>query len=369
VSKRQEDAIALGVGQYLLAPQEAGSMAQAGMAQDGMAEAESPIRIGFIGCGGNARGHLRRLAQVPGATIAGVCDVEREAAERAAGETSAQAYTDFRQLLDRTDLDAVYLSLPVFAHGAPDLAVVERGLPFFVEKPVAIDLGTAQQIGAALQRTQLISCVGYQLRYCGSADVARELLAAPDAGPTGLTHGTYWCGIARAQPTHWRTRLAQSGGQLLEQATHTIDMMRYLVGDVTEVFAYFNKQILGAGEGGDCPDVHAVALRFANGAVGTLSTTWAIEPTDWGQANVVDIAYGEHRLQWRPTGVSVTRGRESNAFTRPDGNIDAVFVQAVRTGDRSAIRSDYFEGIRNLTVPLAANESARTGAPVKVASP
>jgi predicted dehydrogenase len=309
---------------------------------------------------------MRRLGQVPGAQIVGVCDVQPALAEQAARESGAHAYTAVRALLERNDLDAVYLSIPVFAHGEPEAAVIERGLPFFVEKPVAIDMATAQQIAAAVKRAGLLTCVGYQLRYCGSADAARDLLAAPDAGPLGLVHGTYWCGIARAQSDHWRTRMAQSGGQLVEQATHTIDMMRYLVGDVSEVFAYYAKAILPAGAGGDCPDVHAVAFKFAHGAVGTLSTTWGINSTDWGQANVLDLAYGQHRMQWRTTGIAVTRGQETRQESRPDGNIDAVFVQAVRSGDRSAIRSDYQDAVRSLAIPLAANESARTGAPVTI---
>jgi predicted dehydrogenase len=309
---------------------------------------------------------MRRLGQLPGATIVGVCDVVPALAERAAGETGAQAYADLRALLERRDLDAVYLSIPVFAHGEPELAVIERGLPFFVEKPVAIDLDTARRVGAAVARANLLTCVGYQLRYCGSTDLARERLAAPDMGAIGLVHGRYWCGTGRAQPDHWRTQMARSGGQLVEQATHTIDMIRYLAGEVEEVFAFTSKAILGAGEGGDCPDVYAVALRFAGGAVGTLSTTWAIHPADWGEANVVDIAGGERRLQWRIDGLRVTLGKDTEEHRRPDGSIDEVFVQAVRTGDRRAVRSDYADAMRSLAVSLAANESAHTGAPVRV---
>lgn len=329
-----------------------------------MQEPPDGVRLGFIGCGGNARGHMRRLGQISGARIVGVCDVVPALAERAAAETGAAPYTDYRALLDRPDLDAIYLSLPVFAHGDPELAVIERGLPFFVEKPVALDLDTARQIEQAVKKTDLLTCVGYQLRYYGSADVARELLAAPDAGPVGTASGAYWCGSGRAQPDHWRTRMAQSGGQLVEQATHTIDMLRYLVGEIAEVFAYFGRQVIPEGHG-DCPDVYAVALRFTSGAVGTLNTTWAIHPDDWAHANLVDVAYGERRLHWRAGGVTV--GSESVEQKRANQSIDEVFVQAVRSRDGGAIRSTYADAVRSLAISLAANESARIGAPVAVA--
>jgi predicted dehydrogenase len=332
------------------------------------AGAVTDVRIGFIGCGGNAAGHMRRLGSVPGARIVAVCDVDAQRAADAASATGASALTDYRDLLDRPDLDAVYLSVPVFAHGAPELAVIARGLPMFVEKPVAIDLAMAHEISRAVTEAGLLTCVGYQLRYNGSTDLARERLAAPDAGPVGLVTGTYWCGTGRAQPNHWRTRMAQSGGQLVEQATHTVDMMRYLVGEVAEVFAVYGHRILAA-DPGDCPDSHAVALRFANGAVGTLSATWAGDPGDWSLANLVDIAHGERRLHWRTTGVTVAGadGTPGRPLTREDRSIDAVFVDAVRRRDGGAVRSDYADAVTTLAVTLAANESARTGLPVKIA--
>lgn len=331
---------------------------------DVLAGEVAPVKIGFIGCGGNARGHMRRLAQVPGAQIVSVCDVVPELAEQAAGETGAMAFTDFRAVLDQRDLNAVYLSIPVFAHGEPELAVAARGLPAFVEKPVAIDLATAAQINRAFQQAGVITCVGYQLRYCGSADLARDILAGEPA-PVGIAAGRYWCGTGRAQPGHWRTAMARSGGQLVEQATHTIDMMRFLVGEVDQVFSFYGKQTLAEADS-DCPDVYAVSLRFATGAVGTLSATWAIHPADWGHANLVDLAVGEQRLHWRVTGLTLVQGTETRELSRPDGSIDAVFVQAVRTGAASAIRSTYADAVRSLAVSLAANASAQTGGPVRV---
>lgn len=333
------------------------------------------VKVGFIGCGGNAGGHMRRVSQTAGASIVGVCDVSAAAAERAAAATGAAPYSDYRAVLDRPDLDAVYVSVPVFAHGEIELAVAERGLPMFVEKPVAIDLATAREVLAAVRRSGVGTCVGYQLRYCGSADVARELLALPDAGPVGLATGTYWCGTGRAQPGHWRTRMARSGGQLVEQATHTVDMMRFLVGEVSEVAAFYGQRILSAAHS-DCPDSHAVALRFANGAVGTVGATWAGDPTDWSRANLVDLAYGDRRLHWGVSGVDVPGDRGAGAapaagartLTRADRSIDAVFLQAVASGAWDEIRSDYADAVTTLAVTLAANASAAAGGtPVGVA--
>jgi predicted dehydrogenase len=259
----------------------------------------------------------------------------------------------------------VYISIPVFAHGAPEHAVIKRGLPMLVEKPVALDVGTAREIETAVKKANLLTAVGYQLRYRGSAAVAKRLLSGSDAEPAGIVHGMYWCGTGRQHGQTWRTQLSKSGGQILEQATHTLDMMRFLLGEVEEVFAYFGRAILGEGHG-DAPDVHAVSLTLKSGAVGTLSTTWALDPKDWSHANVLQIGYGAKRMVWKVDSLSISDDMQTTQPELPaDGNIDAIFVDAVRTGDRSKIASDYSEGVKSLALCLAINESARLGQPVK----
>ena len=86
------------------------------------------VKIGFIGCGGNANGHMNQLSGIEGARIVAVCDVQTERAQSAAEKHNADPYTAHQDLLERNDLDAVYLSLPVFVHGQPELDVIARGL-------------------------------------------------------------------------------------------------------------------------------------------------------------------------------------------------------------------------------------------------
>jgi len=97
------------------------------------------VRIGFIGCGGNANGHMNTLSSLEKTRIVSVCDLQEERAQNAAKRHQAVAYTDHQKMLERNDLDAIYLSLPVFAHGQPELAVIERGLPFLVTNCVTSD--------------------------------------------------------------------------------------------------------------------------------------------------------------------------------------------------------------------------------------
>jgi predicted dehydrogenase len=317
------------------------------------------VRVGFIGCGGNARGHMRRMQEIDGVSIVGVCDVVPQLAEEAAGLAGGAAYTDHRALLDRADLDAVCISIPVFAHGGPELATIHRGLPFLVEKPVAIDLATAKEIEGARAARGLLAAVGYQLRYAGTVDLAREQLAGKRVG---LVIGRYWCNSGSGDPGRWLRQMDKSGGQLVEQATHTIDMMRYLGGEIEEVFCYQTRQVL---EGIDCPDFNACALRFASGAVGTLTTSWCYEP-DWNNANILDILYENTRLCWSAAKLTILEDREPRELSGLGPNIDEVFIRAVRENTPALIRSAYEDGIRSLAVSLAMNESAAKAQPVTV---
>ena len=326
---------------------------------EGALQMSDMVNIGFIGCGGNARGHMRRLAEVPGARIVAVCDVVQDLADQAAAETGATAYTDHRAMLERSDLHAAYLSIPVFAHGAPENDVIDRGIPFLVEKPVAIDMPTARALEKRVRESGLITAVGYQLRYSGTADLARQLLAS---ARVGLVSGRYWCASGAGDPTRWLRQMARSGGQLVEQATHTIDMMRFLAGEITEVHCASASQVL---KEIDCPDFNAVNLKFASGAVGSLTTSWAFAQ-GWSNTNVLDILFEDQGLNWTYTRLTHLHGGQVEEHTLPTRSIDQIFVDAVRNGDGSEIRSPYSDAVVSLAVSLAMNESARTGAPVRI---
>ena len=315
------------------------------------------IKIGFIGCGGNANGHMNQLAGIEGASVVAVCDVQAERAQSAAEKHNADPYTAHQALLERDDLDAVYLSLPVFVHGQPEFDVIERGLPFFVEKPVAISMEIAREVEAAVANAGLITCVGYQLRYLGSTQITQQLLRDRTLN---MIVGKYWCSTGHGDPNAWLRQMNKSGGQLVEQATHTIDMMRYMGGEVETVYAMQANRFL---KETDCPDANSVTLQFASGAVGSLTATWAYAG-DWSNANILDLLYEGELLNWNPSRVLVQEDGEWVDKTEPSPTIDEVFVDAVRSGDGSSILSPYSDAVKTLAISLAANQSAQENRPI-----
>ena len=169
--------------------------------------------------------------------------------------------------------------------------------------------------------------------------------------------GKYWCSTGIGDPTRWLRQMGRSGGQIVEQATHTIDMMRYLIGEVKEVFALQENRVL---KQTDCPDVNCVNMKFENGAIGCITASWAYN-VDWSNANVLDILFENSLLHWTTGGAVVTPEPETPAEGKPSQSIDRVFADAVKSGDGSKIRSPYSDAVKSLAISLAANKSGKSG--------
>lgn len=336
------------------------------------------VRIGFIGTGGIAAEHLSNLMQIPTAEIVGLCDLQTEYAERAkerlngrlaekiaagtARRLDAPAFTDPVAMFAAVRPHAVYVCVPPFAHGEPEAAVIGAGLPLFVEKPVALDLALTHRIARDIARRKLVSAVGYQLRYSNTVQKARELLLGQQVGMVaamryGGVPGTPW----------WRVQ-AKSGGQLVEMATHQIDLLRYLVGEIETVYAAGATRFM-ADEMSDFDifDVNCVTLRFASGAVGTFSNNCISGYGSPSEAQGVHIFCRQFTLSLA-RGLRVLRPGANEEF-RSEGNPmmteDSSFVKAVADQDPTPVLSPYTDAMQTLAVTLAAERSARTGEPVR----
>ncbi|WP_431896522.1 Gfo/Idh/MocA family protein [Nonomuraea sp. bgisy101] len=310
----------------------------------------SLTRIGIIGAGNVAARHADVLSTFPDVTIAGIADTEPHKAEALASRHGSPAYGDHADLLAAGRLDAVYVCVPPFAHGTPELDCLESDLPIFVEKPLALDLETAERIGAEIQRKSLPSAVGHHWRYLDIIDRARELL---EERPIQLAIG-HW--LDKVPPVPWWIRRELSGGQVLEQAVHVLDLARALVGEVTMVHA-----VPGGTPGeGEVDRATAAVLRFESGAAGLLAVTCML--TSKGRVGLevcaegVSLDISETRLVTDGRSIMEDPGR---AKTR----VDREFVNAVQ-GRTSDVRAPYEEALRTHRLAHAVARSAGERVPV-----
>ena len=155
---------------------------------------------------------------------------------------------------------------------------------------------------------------------------------------------------------------------MIEQATHTADLMRYLAGEVATVYAAAATRLVGDAEGLDIFDVNTVTMKFRNGAVGALSNTCGLDfqgGPGWFHG-VTALTRGLAVNVWLNQVTYWRQGVEEirTAQLDPMREQDRIFVEAVARGDPSGIRSDYTNGVKSLQVTLAVEESARSGRPV-----
>ena len=314
------------------------------------------INVGFVGAGGRARSHMRVLSRIEDVDIVALCDVKEDTAESAASEFGGAVYTDYREMLDKEDLTAMYVVVPTFAHYDAEILAAQQGVHMLLEKPVVPTMEKGLEILEAVQNSGVLTSVGYQQRYTGGAKQGREFLRDKDVA---MALAYRWGGLPG---TPWWRVMAQSGGQLVEQTTHQVDLLRYLVGEVAEVHAYYATRALNDVENLDIPDVYALSLQFENGAVGTLSSTCVLR--NGGGSNGIDVMMRDMRAAVGANGVTVFPSGAAEVGEMPESeDIDEVFMDAIRSGDGSGILSDFEDGLRSLDISLAANKSAETGQP------
>ena len=178
----------------------------------------------------------------------------------------------------------------------------------------------------------------------------------------GLVWGNFWGGLPGVP--WWRVQ-EQSGGQMVEQTTHIVDMARFLAGDITHVQAFETRQVMHTKvENCNVADAAAANLVFANGAVGNISNTCMLE--GWGQSSCRVMAEGftlsiaGHNLTWNSKDDSGEYQMQQDGYTGED----RAFIHAVKTGDRSVINSDYADAYKTLAVTVAANLAAQKGGKV-----
>jgi len=322
-------------------------------------------RVAFIGTGGIAGQHLSALKTIQGVNVVGLYDKNRDKAEARQAEFGGEVFGSPGKMLDGAQPDAVYICLPPHAHGKAEAACIDHRIPFLAEKPLSNDLALAKRIAARVKRTGLLAVAGYMNRYRKGVQRARKLLARR---PVSLIYGGWLGGTPRNHP--WLTQKRLSGGQILEQTTHTFDLLRYLCGEAVSVSAGAATGFVPRSRLYQTDDASSALIKMKSGAVANIMSSWSAGPggglflTLTGPDIKVALTGWEHSVEIVSADGKIheTYPGEQNIFELED----RAFIRAVRTGNRSGILCDYADGVRSLAVCAAANESITTGKPVTV---
>jgi predicted dehydrogenase len=322
------------------------------------------LHIGIVGAGRLGLTHANCLATMPEARVTAVADIVPEQAERVAVISGAAVYTDYREMLDRERLDAVYVCSSTRLHAEHAVAAAERGLHLFLEKPLAATMADGWRILRAVERAGILACVDYQWRYMPAVAKAQELLAGRRLA---LTAGQWMWTIP---PVPWFRDKELGLGQVVDQSTHLLDLCQRFGGPVQEVYAAYTLNTFADAEFHNW-DGYSLTFKHAGGAVGSLHSTYALFP---GIAQpvppTVTLVARETYLRISPERLTVLApdGQQDfeNGPATPHSRANAAFIEALCTGNRSLVKSTVAETLRSLAFTLAANESAMSGQPVNL---
>lgn len=238
------------------------------------------LRFALVGCGRIAKRHSELLghSQIDGASLAAVCDIKLDRAQAIGERFDVPYYADMDEMMTAEQIDVVVVLTESGMHAQNVINLAKYGKDILVEKPMAMTLDDADAMIAECDKFDCRLFVIKQNRFNVPVVKLRE---AMDEGRFGkLVLGTVrvrWC---RPQAYYdqdaWRGTWAQDGGVLTNQASHHVDLLEWMMGDVESVFAKSTTALVDI----EAEDTAVVTIKFKNGALGIIEATTAARPKD-----------------------------------------------------------------------------------------
>ncbi len=326
-----------------------------------MVAADQTVRVGMIGCGGNARRHAKRLLTLDGVEIVGLCDPTDEAlaAIREVDErlSDVPAFADYSEMLRKLPMDAVEISTPHTLHYEQIIAALDAGLHVLTEKPMVCSVEHAEAVVAKVEATGLVMGVSYQRHGMAPYRYCREAIGS---GAVGNCHfiscwqSQNWYGSQVPRKT-WRSQMQWAGGgQLNDSGSHLLDIVLWMTAlKPVEVFAYQDN--LDA----EVDILSAIAVKFDNGALCNFSVVGHAVNFHEEIALFCEDAtlaiMGQEVWRWEDETNQVVSGAALGPTCDPDSN----FIEALR--GRQQVQATPEDGLAVIRLTEAVWESGRTG--------
>jgi predicted dehydrogenase len=339
------------------------------------------LKFALVGCGRIAKRHSELLgkAQIANARLVAVCDVVAEKARQIGEEFSIPWFTEMHAMMKGVDADVVVVLTESGNHPRHVIALAPYGKHIVVEKPMALTLDDADAMIRACDSAGVKLFVVKQNRFNVPVQKLRQALEAGRFGKLVLgTVRVRWC---RPQSYYdqdpWRGTWALDGGVLTNQASHHVDLLEWMVGDVESVFAMTSTALARI----EAEDTAAVALRFASGALGIIEATTAVRPKDLegsisilGEGGSVEIG-GFAVNQMKVWNFAKPEAGDEEVMSKYSVNPPNVYgfghqayyehvVDCIRNDRRQLV--DGLEGRRSLELINAIYESVETGREVRL---
>lgn len=287
------------------------------------------FRIAVIGAGVMGRDHIRYIGNEERAVLAGIADPMPAAAELAQS-LGVPFFEDHKKMMDELKPDGVIIASPNKLHIPQGYDALERGIPTLIEKPISDDLDEAREYARAVEAKGLPVLVGQHRRHNPMVQKAKEIISAGMLGQIVSVSLHYM--IYKPDNYYdieWRRR--KGAGPILVNMVHDVDLMRYLIGEITELQA----MIANKARGFEVEDTAVVNMRFDTGTIGSITLSDA----------------GVSPWSWEAT------ARE-NPFFAPESG-DCYYIAGTKAGlTLPQLKLWHYKGINSWSEPLACEKQA-----------
>ncbi|MCG9129451.1 Gfo/Idh/MocA family oxidoreductase [Candidatus Poribacteria bacterium] len=264
------------------------------------------IRVGIIGCGGIFRNLHSPYYQEPTrrADIVAIADINETSANEQADKFGAKVYTDYRELLDQDDIDAVDVCVHPRPHLEITRAAADAGKHILMEKPMCCSVSEGRQMVAVTDEADVILMVAYMMRFDPGYMKLKSLLEDGTLGTLQMAYSNQ-VGWFSPEKHPWLFVKEESGGMLVEQAIHNLDLWLWLFGPATSVYGYTSHVPLGGTYPTEDKAVEnnaVLTVHFKNGGVGMMIKSWAAEITNSGNGLVTSNGSAtmiRHGVRWK----------------------------------------------------------------------
>lgn len=308
------------------------------------------LRFGIIGCGVIGRLHAEAITGLPDAQLVAVADSIPERAQELAEKYHVKPYSDFHEMLAREQLDVVDICTPSGQHGEEAIQVMRSGRHVIVEKPMDISRKAIEEMLRVQQEAGVKLAVISQHRFDPVTREVHDLVEEQAFGRLVLGNAVipWWRSQAYYDSGAWRgTWELDGGGVLMNQSIHSIDLLQWLMGPVKSVFAYTDTLVHRM----ETEDVGVAVLRFANGALGTISATTGAYP---GASTRIEIYGDKGSAVIEDDQLSYLHlARDDREEVGPYGTGAGKRAQRTETADKSAAQDPAALAIRSHALQIA----------------
>lgn len=238
------------------------------------------LRFGLIGCGRISKNHFEAVSQIEEAEFTACCDIIPERAKEAAQAYDiGSVYSDYMEMLDKEKLDAVSICTPSGLHSSMGIEVAKRKINVITEKPMALNVKSADALINACDDNNVKLFVVKQNRLNATLQLLKKAIEKDRFGKIYLAQSNvFW---QRPQSYYdqapWRGTWELDGGAFLNQASHYVDAMYWLLGDVQSVRA----ETATMARSIQAEDTGCAIVHFKSGAIATINVTMLAFPKNF----------------------------------------------------------------------------------------